>query len=37
MKGIYAYAVSDRATGVMSLMFLALLAVVGLTPLAWLL
>jgi uncharacterized membrane protein (DUF4010 family) len=36
MKGIYAYAVSDRATGVMSLTLLALLAVAGLTPLAWL-
>jgi uncharacterized membrane protein (DUF4010 family) len=36
MKGIYAYAASDRPTGVMSVTLLALLAVAGLTPLAWL-
>lgn len=36
MKGIYAYAASDRATGVMSITLLTLLAVAGLTPLVWL-
>ena len=33
MKGIYAYAASDRATGAMSLTLLTLLAIAGLTPL----
>jgi uncharacterized membrane protein (DUF4010 family) len=36
MKGIYAYAVSDRATGVRSVTLLALLAIAGLAPLVWL-
>ncbi len=35
VKGIYAYAVSDRKTGRMSLMLLVVLAVAGLAPLAW--
>jgi uncharacterized membrane protein (DUF4010 family) len=35
VKGIYAYAVSDRKTGTMSLTLLGLLAVAGLVPLAW--
>jgi uncharacterized membrane protein (DUF4010 family) len=33
MKGVYAYAACDRATGVMSVTLLALLAVAGLAPL----
>jgi uncharacterized membrane protein (DUF4010 family) len=36
VKGIYAYALSDRKTGLMSLSLLISLAVAGLTPLAWL-
>jgi uncharacterized membrane protein (DUF4010 family) len=35
VKGIYAYAVSDRKTGIMSLMLLVVLAVAGLAPLVW--
>ena len=35
VKGIYAYAASDRETGRMSLMWLVALAVAGLAPLAW--
>jgi uncharacterized membrane protein (DUF4010 family) len=35
VKGIYAYAVSDRTTGTMSLVLLVALAVAGLVPLAW--
>ena len=35
VKGIYAYVVSDRKTGVMSLTLLIVLAVAGLVPLAW--
>jgi uncharacterized membrane protein (DUF4010 family) len=35
VKGIYAYAVSDRKTGMMSLALLVVLAVAGLAPLAW--
>jgi uncharacterized membrane protein (DUF4010 family) len=35
VKGIYAYAVSDRKTGVMSLTLLIVLAMAGLVPLAW--
>ncbi len=35
VKGIYAYAVSDRTTGAMSLVLLVALAVAGLVPLAW--
>ncbi len=35
VKGIYAYAVSDRKTGRMSLAWLIVLAVAGLAPLAW--
>jgi uncharacterized membrane protein (DUF4010 family) len=35
VKGIYAYAVSDRKTGIMSLALLTVLAVAGLAPLAW--
>jgi uncharacterized membrane protein (DUF4010 family) len=36
VKGIYAFALSDRKTGLMSLSLLIALAVAGLTPLAWL-
>jgi uncharacterized membrane protein (DUF4010 family) len=36
VKGIYAYAISDRPTGLQSLCLLAALAVLGLTPLLWL-
>ena len=36
IKGAYAYAASDRRTGVMSLILLAGLAVAGLAPLVWL-
>jgi uncharacterized membrane protein (DUF4010 family) len=35
VKGIYAYAASDRKTGMMSLTLLVALAVAGLAPLAW--
>ena len=35
-KGIYAYALSDRKTGVQSLVLLAGLALLGLAPLMWL-
>ncbi len=35
VKGVYAYALSDRNTGIMSLALLSVLAVVGLVPLAW--
>jgi hypothetical protein len=34
-KGIYAYALSDRKTGVQSLVLLAGLALLGLAPLIW--
>jgi len=36
VKGIYAYAFSDRKTGIQSLILLAALAVFGLIPLVWL-
>jgi uncharacterized membrane protein (DUF4010 family) len=36
VKGIYAYVISDRKTGVQSLALLAGLAVLGLGPLLWL-
>ncbi len=36
VKGIYAYSLSDRKTGVLSLILLAGLAVAGLAPLVWL-
>jgi hypothetical protein len=36
VKGIYAYSLSDRKTGRLSLCLLALLAVAGLVPLTWL-
>ncbi len=36
IKGIYAYSLADRKTGVQSLLFLAGLAVIGLIPLFWL-
>jgi uncharacterized membrane protein (DUF4010 family) len=36
VKGIYAYGISDRKTGVQSLALLAGLAVLGLAPLLWL-
>ena len=36
VKGIYAYSLSDRKTGVLSLSLLAGLAAAGLTPLLWL-
>jgi uncharacterized membrane protein (DUF4010 family) len=36
VKGIYAYSLSDRKTGVWSLSLLAALAAAGLTPLLWL-
>jgi len=35
VKGIYAYAISNRKTGIQSLCFLAGLAVLGLAPLLW--
>lgn len=35
VKAFYAYAVSDRKTGIMSLALLVVLAVAGLVPLAW--
>jgi uncharacterized membrane protein (DUF4010 family) len=35
VKGIYAYAASDRRTGLMSLTLLVALAAAGLAPLAW--
>ncbi len=35
-KGIYAYILADRRTGVQSLCLLVMLAVLGLTPLLWL-
>ena len=37
VKGIYAYAASDRRTGTMSLLLLVGLAAAGLAPLAWVL
>jgi uncharacterized membrane protein (DUF4010 family) len=36
VKGIYAYSLADRKTGVQSLVFLAALAAMGLIPLFWL-
>ncbi|HLK65316.1 MAG TPA: DUF4010 domain-containing protein [Bryobacteraceae bacterium] len=36
VKGIYAYSLSDRRTGKLSLIVLAALAITGLTPLLWL-
>jgi uncharacterized membrane protein (DUF4010 family) len=36
VKGVYAYTLSGRKTGVQSLSLLAGLAVAGLTPLLWL-
>ena len=36
VKGIYAYSLADRKTGVQSLSFLTALAAVGLVPLLWL-
>jgi uncharacterized membrane protein (DUF4010 family) len=36
VKGIYAYALADRRTGVQSLVLLAALAALGLVPLLWL-
>ena len=36
VKGIYAFSLSDRATGIQSLSLLAALAVAGLSPLLWL-
>jgi uncharacterized membrane protein (DUF4010 family) len=36
VKGIYAYSLADRKTGVQSLTLLTLLAVLGLAPLLWL-
>ena len=36
VKGIYAYSLADRKTGVQSLLFLAGLAAAGLVPLFWL-
>ena len=36
VKGIYAFSLSDRKTGVLSLSLLAGLAVAGLAPLLWL-
>jgi uncharacterized membrane protein (DUF4010 family) len=35
-KGIYAFCLADRKTGIQSLMFLVALAVLGLVPLIWL-
>jgi uncharacterized membrane protein (DUF4010 family) len=37
VKGIYAYSLADRKTGVQSLVFLATLALLGLVPLFWIL
>jgi uncharacterized membrane protein (DUF4010 family) len=37
LKGVYAYMLSDRRTGIMSFSLLSGLAVVGLVPLVWLL
>ena len=37
VKAIYAYAASDRKTGMMSLTLLVVLAIAGLAPLAWVL
>ena len=37
VKGIYAYSLCDRATGLQSLLLLSGLAALGLTPLLWLL
>jgi len=36
VKGIYAYSLADRKTGVQSLLFLAGLAIAGLVPIIWL-
>jgi uncharacterized membrane protein (DUF4010 family) len=36
VKGIYAFSLADRKTGVQSLALLAALAVLGLAPLFWL-
>jgi uncharacterized membrane protein (DUF4010 family) len=36
VKGIYAYSVADRKTGLQSLALLAALAALGLVPLFWL-
>jgi uncharacterized membrane protein (DUF4010 family) len=36
VKGMYAFSLSDRKTGVLSLSLLAALAAAGLTPLLWL-
>ena len=36
VKGIYAYSLADRKTGIQSLAFLAALAAIGLIPLLWL-
>jgi hypothetical protein len=36
VKGIYAYAMADRKTGIQSLCLLAGMAALGLTPLLWL-
>jgi uncharacterized membrane protein (DUF4010 family) len=36
VKGIYAYVISDRKTGIQSLALLAALALIGLAPLLWL-
>ena len=36
VKGIYAYSLADRKTGVQSLLFLVSLAAAGLIPLFWL-
>jgi uncharacterized membrane protein (DUF4010 family) len=36
VKGIYAYSLADRKTGVQSLILLFMLAVAGLAPLLWL-
>jgi uncharacterized membrane protein (DUF4010 family) len=36
VKGMYAFSLSDRKTGVLSLSLLAVLAAAGLTPLLWL-
>jgi hypothetical protein len=35
VKGIYAYSLADRKTGVQSLVLLAALAALGLAPLLW--
>jgi hypothetical protein len=36
MKGIYAYSLADRKTGIQSLFLLTALAALGLVPLLWL-